>query len=325
MDDVATVAGVSRGTVSRALNGGRNVSGAARSAIDRAIRKTGYVVNQHARSLATRHSKSVAFILCEPRDRLFEDPNFNILLHGCTQALADNDITVLLTIAGTPEDRERVTRFLTAGHVEGALLVSAHTGSPLIGELLAQDVPVVACGRPLGHEHDISYVAADDRNGARQMVNHLLSRGYRRIGTITGPLDTPGGVDRLAGYHDVLGGSQQNLVANGDYTRTGGEAAMERLLAKAPDVDAVFVASDLMAAGALAALRRAGRRVPEDVAVAGFDDSTVAATCHPPLTTVRQPLARISTEMVRLLLRLVAGEANAAIILPTELVTRESA
>lgn len=325
MDDVATVAGVSRGTVSRALNGGRNVSGPAQTAIDKAIRKTGYVVNQHARSLATRRSKSVAFILSEPQDRLFEDPNFNILLHGCTQALADNDITVLLTLAGTPEDRRRVSRYVTAGHVDGALLVSTHTGSPLIDELRAQDVPIVACGRPLGHERHISYVAADDRDGARQMVGYLVSRGYERIGMITGPLDTPGGVDRLAGYHDVLGDTDPNLVVAGDYTQASGEAAMDRLLAAAPDVDAVFVASDLTAAGALVALRRAGRRVPDDVAVAGFDDSPIAAACHPPLTTIRQPLARISTEMVRLLLRLVEGEANAAVILPTELVLRQSA
>ncbi|HEU5470769.1 MAG TPA: LacI family DNA-binding transcriptional regulator [Actinophytocola sp.] len=325
MDDVATVAGVSRGTVSRALNGGRNVSGSAQSAIDRAIRKTGYVINPHARSLATQRSKSVAFILSEPQDRLFEDPNFNLLLHGCTQALADNDITVLLTLAGTPEDRARVSRYVTAGHVDGALLVSTHTGSPLIDELRAQDVPVVACGRPLGHERDVAYVAADDRDGARQMVGYLVSRGYRRIGTITGPLDTSGGVDRLAGYHDVLGESDPNLVATGDYTQAGGAAAMELLLDRAPDVDAVFVASDLMAAGALAALRRAGRRVPDDVAVAGFDDSRIAAACHPPLTTIRQPLSRISTEMVRLLLRLIDGEANAAVILPTEIVLRESA
>ncbi|GAB3460804.1 LacI family DNA-binding transcriptional regulator [Actinophytocola sediminis] len=325
MDDVGRVAGVSRGTVSRALNGGRDVSAPALSAIRKAIRQTGYVINPHARSLATQRSKSVAFILSEPQDRLFEDPNFNILLHGCTQALADNDIAVLLTLAGTPADRKRVSRYVTAGHVDGALLVSTHIGSPLIDELLAQDVPVVACGRPLGHERDVSYVAADDRDGARQMVGYLLTRGYRRIGMISGPLDTPGGVDRLAGYHDVLGTTEPHLVAQGDYTQAGGEAAMGRLLASSPDVDAVFVASDLMAAGALVALRRAGRRVPGDVAVAGFDDSTIAATCHPPLTTIRQPWSRISMEMVRLLLRLIDGEATAAVILPTELVIRTSA
>jgi DNA-binding LacI/PurR family transcriptional regulator len=325
MDDVAEVAGVSRGTVSRALNGGRNVSGSALSAINKAIRNTGYVINPHARSLATQRSMSVAFVLSEPQDRLFEDPNFHLLLHGCTQALADNDITVLLTLAGSPDERKRVSRFVSAGHVDGVLLVSTHSGNPLVDELRDQDLPVVACGRPLGHERDISYVAADDRDGARQMVTYLRSQGYRRIGMIGGPLDTPGGVDRLAGYRDVLGSVADSLVVSGDYTQASGDAAMTRLLTQATDVDAVFVASDLMAAGALAALRRAGRRVPEDVAVAGFDDSRIAAACHPPLTTIRQPWARISTEMARLLQSLIDGDENSAVILPTELVIRESA
>ncbi|MFV2095140.1 LacI family DNA-binding transcriptional regulator [Micromonospora sp. LOL_014] len=325
MDDVAAVAGVSRGTVSRWLNGGHNVSGPAAEAVERAVRKTGYVVNQHARSLVTQRSDSVAFILSEPQDRLFEDPNFNALLRGCTQALAERDITLLLTIAGTSEDRKRVGRYVTAGHVDGALLVSTHAGSPLIDELKGRGLPFVVCGKPLGHERDVSYVAADDRDGARQMVSYLRSRGHRTIATITGPLDTPGGVECLAGYHDVLGDTDPRLVVTGDYTRAGGEAAMEQLLRQAPDLDAVFVSSDLMAAGAIAALHRAGRRVPQDVAVGGFDDSEVATASLPPLTTIRQPLGRISAEMVRLLLGHLAGDSYAAVILPTELVVRGSA
>lgn len=325
MDDVAQVAGVSRGTVSRVLNGGHYVSAPALEAVQRAIRKTGYVVNQHARSLVTQRSDSAAFILGEPQDRLFEDPNFNILLRGCTQALAERDITLLLTIAGTQEDRKRIGRYVTAGHVDGALLVSDHAGSPLIGELLSRGLPVVACGRPLGHERDVSYVAADDRHGAFQMVTYLRSRGHRTIAIITGPLDTSGGVDRLAGYRDALGEPDPRLVVAGDYTRASGEAAMEQLLRQAPDLDAVFVSSDLMAAGAITALHRAGKRVPDDVAVGGFDDSAVATASVPRLTTVRQPLSRISTEMVRLLLISIVGEQPSAVILPTELVARESA
>jgi len=325
MDDVAAVAGVSRGTVSRWLNGGHNVSGPASEAVRRAILKTGYVVNQHARSLVTQRSDSMAFILSEPQDRLFEDPNLNILLRGCTQALAERDITLLLTIAGTQEDRKRVGRYVTAGHVDGALLVSTHAGSPLIGDLKGQGLPFVVCGKPLGHERDVSYVAADDRDGARQMVSYLRSRGHRTIATITGPLDTPSGIDRLAGYHDVLGDTDPRLVVTGDYTRAAGEAAMEQLLRQAPDLDAVFTGSDLMAAGAIAALHRAGRRVPHDVAVGGFDDSKIATAALPQLTTIRHPLARISAEMVRLLLGYFAGESHAAVILPTELVIRESA
>jgi DNA-binding LacI/PurR family transcriptional regulator len=178
----------------------------------------------------------------------------------------------------------------------------------------------------MDHERDLAFVAADDRDGARQMVRYLVKQGRQRIGMITGPLDTPGGVDRLAGYLDVLGDAERDrLVVTGDYVRDSGEAAMVRLLAQAPDIDAVFVASDLMAAGALTALNRAGRRVPEDVAVGGFDDSSVATVVQPTLTTIRQPMARISAEMVRLLMDLVAGRSPAAVILPTELVRRESA
>jgi DNA-binding LacI/PurR family transcriptional regulator len=325
MDDVAAVAGVSRGTVSRVLNGGHNVSKPALDAVQRAIRKTGYVINQHARSLVTQRSHSVAFVLSEPQERLFEDPNFHVLLRGCTQSLAEHDITLVMTIAGTQEERRRVSRFVTSGHVDGALLVSTHMGSRLIDDLRGRGVPVVACGRPLGHERDLAYVAADDRDGARQMVQYLLSKGRQTIGMITGPLDTPGGVDRLAGYHDVLGSVPDRLVVTGDYVRDRGEAAMERLLDQAPDLDAVFVASDLMAAGALTALRRAGRRVPDDVAVGGFDDSSMATAVSPALTTIRQPLTRISGEMVRLLLALIAGDPPATVILPTELVVRDSA
>lgn len=326
IDDVAAAAGVSRGTVSRALNGGHNVSVSAAEAVRRAVAKTGYVANQHARSLRTQRSQSVAFILSEPQERLFEDPNFNVLLHFCARALANHDITLLLALAGTDDDRKRVGRYLAAGHVDGALLVSTHSGSPLLADLRARGLPLVACGRPLGFEREIAYVAADDRDGARQMVGYLRSIGRERVGIITGPLDTSGGVDRLAGYRDVLGSSfDEALVAHGDYTRAAGAAAMATLLAQAPDVDAVFAASDLMAVGALAALRQAGRRVPHDVALGGFDDSGIAGTSQPAITTIRHPLERISAEMVRLLLAQIDGEPPAAVILPTELVVRESA
>lgn len=324
MEDVAEVAGVSRGTVSRVLNGGHYVSPDALAAVQRAIRKTGYVVNQHARSLVTQRSDSVAFILSDPQDRLFEDPNFNILLKGCAQALAERDITVLLTVAGTQEDRKRVGRWVTAGHVDGVLLVSEHAGSPLIDELRSRGLPIVAAGRPIGHERDISYVAADDRDGARQMVGYLRSRGRRTIGIITGPVDTPGGVDRLAGYHDVVGAPDARLIAHGDYTQASGAAAMEELLHRVPDLDAVFVCSDLMALGAISALQRAGKRIPDDVAVGGFDDSKAALTATPQLTTIRQDFTRVSTEMVRLLLDSIGTDTRSAVILPTELIIRDS-
>jgi DNA-binding LacI/PurR family transcriptional regulator len=329
IEDVAAEAGVSRGTVSRVLNGGVNVSPSALAAVNKAIKQTGYVVNHHARSLVTQRSRSVAFILCEPQEKFFEDPNFPTLLRGCTQELAEHDVPLLLSIAGTEVERERVVRFIAAGHIDGALLISTHAGSPVIDRLTGLGVPAVACGLPIGHEHDLAYVAVNEAEGARLATAHLAGLGRRRIATVTGPMDTPGGRDRLAGYRDALRAAglepDPDLVAHGDYTQASGEAAMAKLLAAAPDLDAVFVASDLMAVGAVDALLRAGRRVPEDVALVGFDDSPAALAARPQLTTVRQPWRRISAEMVRLLLARLDGQEPAAVILPTELVRRASA
>lgn len=311
------------------LNGGVNVSAPALAAVNKAIKQTGYVVNHHARSLVTQRSRSVAFILCEPQEKFFEDPNFPTLLRGCTQALAEHDMPLLLSIAGSEEDRERVVRFIAAGHIDGALLVSTHAGNPVIDRLIGLGVPAVACGLPIGHEHDLAYVAVAEAEGARQATMHLAGLGRRRIATVTGPLDTSGGRDRLAGYRDALNASGLNqdeaLIAHGEYTQASGEAAMAKLLDQAPDLDAVFVASDLMAVGAIEALTRAGKRVPQDVSVVGFDDSSAALAARPRLTTVRQPYRRISEEMVRLLLARLDGQDPAAVILPTELVLRASA
>jgi DNA-binding LacI/PurR family transcriptional regulator len=327
--DVAREAGVSRGTVSRVLNGGHYVSPASQTAVNNAIRRTGYVVNRHARSLITGKSDSVAFLLTEPQERFFEDPNFNVLLRSCTQALAAQDIPLLLMIAGSEDERRRNLRYIEAGHVDGVLLVSSHSGDPVAGELQAAGVPVVACGKPIGRQAKVSYVAADDREGARDMVRYLHASGRRRIATVSGPLDTPGGVERLAGYRETLAEcglpADESLIATGDYSRASGEQAAELLLDRAPDLDAVFVASDLMAQGVLDALSRAGRSVPEDVAVGGFDDSPAALSTRPRLTTIRQPWDRISREMVRMLLARIGGDDPAAVILPTELVRRDSA
>jgi DNA-binding LacI/PurR family transcriptional regulator len=327
IDDVARVAGVSRGTVSRVLNGGRYVSPAALRAVELAMTETGYVVNTSARALVTRRSGAIAVVLSEPQELLFEDPNFSTLLRSASQRLAESDLSMVLMIAGNADERERVTRFARAGHVDGALLVSTHAGDPIFDELTDAHVPIVACGRPLDRDDRIPFVAADDREGARQMVRYLRESGRERIGTITGPLDTSGGRDRLAGYRDVLGDEavEARIVPAREYTYRAGEEAMERLLGRAADVDAVFVASDLVAAGALAALRRAGRSVPDHIAVAGFDDSQIAIATTPPLTTIRHPLDQVAKTMVDMVVRHIAGEPVTSQLVPTELVRRESA
>lgn len=325
IDDVAGRAGVSRGTVSRVLNGGRYVSPAALAAVQRAVREIGYTVNRSAVSLVTQRANSVAFVLTEPQPRLFDDPNMSTILHRCTQALARLDLPLVLLVAGDEEEGERVGRFLDAGHVDGVLLISAHAGDPLMDRIVRSGIPVVACGKPLGHEVDIAYAAGDDRQGAELMARHLLERGRRKIAIISGPLDTPGGVDRLAGYRSVLGRRAiRRLAAEGDYTRLGGMRAMHDLLDRSPDLDAVFASSDVMAVGAIQALRQSGRRVPDDVAVGGYDDSAAATTVEPALTTVRQPFGRIAEEMIRLLQDAITGQPTAASVLPNDLIVRDS-
>ena len=323
--DVAAAAGVSRGTVSRVINGGHWVSPTALEAVQAAIVTTGYRANQHARSLATGRSNSLAFLLTEPQERLFADPTFSMLLRGAAEALTSSSMTLAVLVAGTASERKNATEYIAAGHVDGVLLISSHESDPMLKILQSQQIPTVTCGVPLGYVGHVPSVSVAEESSARMMVEHLRSRGRRRIAMITGPMDTPGGRYRLEGYRDELGEEYDPaLVAHGDWTQESGMIGMEDLLLRAPDLDAVFVASDLMAAGAMIALGRAGRSIPGDVAVAGFDDSGLAQALDPPLTTMRQPFDAISAEMVSTLVGLITGGPARSVTLPATLVVRES-
>jgi DNA-binding LacI/PurR family transcriptional regulator len=297
--------------------------------VERAVAKLGYVPNRAARSLVTRRADSVALVVSEPHARFFSEPFFAGMVRGVSAALAETGVQLQLLIAHDVGDRGRLERHVVGGHVDGVLLASLHGDDPLPGTLERAGVPAVLVGRPAG-AGPASYVDADNRGGARKAVDHLARRGRRRIAAITGPQDMGVGQDRLDGYRDGLaaaGLAAADLVEAGDFTEEGGAAAMGRLLARpGPPVDAVFAASDLMAAGALRALRAAGRRVPDDVAVVGFEDSAVARYAQPPLTTVRQPIEEMGRQAARLLLAKVAGETGRMhLILDVELVVRASA
>lgn len=324
--DVAAAAGVSRGTVSRVINGGHWVSPEARAAVEAAIESTGYYANHHARSLATGRANSVAFLLTEPTQLLFDDPTFSILLRSAAEAAAKRHQTLVLLLAGTDEERRNVARFVGAGHVDGVLLISSHERDPMLETLISTGTPTVACGIPLGHQDEVTTVSVDEIGSARVATRHLIEAGRSRIGMIAGPPDTPGGKYRLVGYREEMGDRyDQALVEAGDYSTASGAAAMERLLASAPDIDAVFAASDRMAAGAIATLRRHGRSVPGDVAVVGFDDSGLAERMDPPLTTMHQPFDEIAEQMVEQLDRIVGGRSGQSVTLPAPLVVRATA
>jgi DNA-binding LacI/PurR family transcriptional regulator len=329
LEQVAALAGVSRATVSRVVNGSPRVSPGIRTQVERAVAKLGYVPNRAARSLVTRRTDSVALVVSEPETRFFSEPFFAGIVRGVSAALSETDVQLVLLMARDATHRGRLERYVTGGHVDGVLLVSLHGDDPLPATLERAGVPAVLVGRPAGPAA-ASYVDADNRGGAREAVAHLAGRGRRRIATITGPLDMGVGLDRLDGYREGLRaaglGEAGGPLEEGDFSEESGFRAMERLLAREPGLDAVFAASDLMAAGALRALKAAGRGVPGDVAVVGFDDSTVARYAEPPLTSVRQPVEEMGRQMTQLLLAKVAGEAvGMSVILKTELVVRASA
>ena len=328
LEQVAQVAHVSRATVSRVVNGDHRVGEPVRLAVEAAVKELGYIPNRAARSLVTRRSDSIAVVIPEPTSQVFGDPFFPRLLRGISDALAAEELQlVLLMPQGRPDER-RVERYLSAGHTDGVLLVSLHGMDPLPADLQARGIPVVVGGRPPAA--GITYVDVDNHGGAAIASRHLLDAGRRAVASIAGPQDMAPGADRLAGYRESLAeagrGADDRLVEIADFTLEGGRAAMERLLKRAPDIDAVFVASDLMAVGALAALHSAGRAVPADVAVIGFDDSPLAGTTQPSLSSVRQPIEEMGREMTRLLLRSVRRQPDAPrrVILDTSLVVRES-
>jgi DNA-binding LacI/PurR family transcriptional regulator len=327
LDAVAREAGVSAATASRVLNGNPRVGDEARRRVERAVVRLGYVPNAAARSLVTRRSDSVAVVIPEPTGQLFTDPYFPRLLRGISAELSAHALQLVLVMPQSDSEERRLERYLVAGHVDAAILVSLHGDDPLPAQLAAH-LPVVVAGRPPGRA-DVSYVDVDNVEGARHAVEHLLAGGRRVVATIAGPADMPPGVDRLAGYRLALAGAgvgpAGDLEVAGPFSTEAGEAGMRHLLAARPDIDAVFAASDLIAVGALRALRAAGRRVPEDVALVGFDDS-IADTTDPPLSSVRQPVEEMGRELVRLVLARLRQPSGPGrrVILATQLVPRLS-
>lgn len=330
LEDVAAHAGVSRATASRVLNSSPRTSHKAREAVERAVRELGYSPNAAARSLATRRTDAVALVISEPEAFIFDDPFFATVIRAASHELSSAGSQMLLLMVHQPDDIGRIARFLNSGHVDGALLFTPHKSDPLPRAVHAMSLPAVFSGRPWSSSSGLHSVTADNAAGAALATQHLLARGRIRITTITGPLDQPSAVDRLDGWRSALGADETTthlMSEDGGFTAEGGERAMAVLLKRVPDLDAVFAASDLMASGALRALHAAGKRVPGDVAIVGFDDHPVIAPLtSPPLTTIRQDPAEQVRRMVRTLHQLQEGTEPTPRhqVLPVTLVERAS-
>lgn len=325
IEEVAAAAGVSRSTVSRVVNGSTAVSPEALAAVHDAIERLNYVPNRAARSLASRQTHAIALIVPEDTTRFFGDPFFAAIVAGITGTLRSSDYLLNLLIA-SDDPGDKMTGFVRNGGVDGALLVSHHTSDAFI-DRIADAVPVVYGGRPVRTRETDYVVDVDNVRGAREAVRRLIGIGRTRIATISGPLTMLSSIDRVQGFREALAdaGLAPFAEEEGDYSEASGADAARRIL-DAGRPDAIFVASDLMARGALTALRASGIRVPEDIALVGFDDSSVALSCDPQLTTMRQPMYAQGEAMAQVLLsRLAGGDPPRTTILPTELVVRASA
>ena len=336
LEEVAARAGVSRSTVSRVINGEAKVSAESRSVVLHAVSELGYVPNSAARTLAARHADaprpahSVALIIADQgADQGAADPALAAIVRRAGEALAAAGKQVILAFADSAEGHRHLAGRVAGGDIDGVLLVAASGIGSAPERFTWPGVPVVVLGRPARLAR-LPYAAIDDAAGAAAAINHLLAAGRRGIAVIGGPPGPGAAADSLA---DRIGGclgaltaaGREPIVMAGDLGPASGAAAARRLLAAHPELEAIFAANDLMAIGALHALRAAGRRVPADVAVIGFDDVATAAFAAPPLTTVRRPVAEQARAAVRLLLTCLDGRPAESVTLPAELIVRESA
>lgn len=326
LEEVARLAGVGRGTASRVVNGSDHVSARTREAVESAVRELGYVPNQAARALKTKRTDTVALVIAEDEERVFAEPFFAALVRGISRAVDDGARRMVLSMVPDEAQLARLGQFLTPQHVDGVMVVSLHDGLSLPDH---PDLPVVYVGRP--SVDGASFVDVDNRGGARQAVEYLVGSGRRRIACITGPQDMSSGRDRLDGYRDALVDAglpfDRDLVEAGEFSDASGVHGAAALLDRHVEIDALFAANDVMALGAMRELARRGVRVPEDIAIVGFDGSRAAAASSPVLTTVNQPLAAMGAALVDLLGRRI-DEPTAApesVILQAELQKGESA
>lgn len=328
LEKVAELAGVSRSTVSRVVNGQVGVRDDVRHRVWEVIEETGYRPNIAARALASNRSGIISLVVPHAFSTLFTDPYFPRLTQGITLACNKNEQSLTLFLFHNEDEEAKLSRRIAnASLFDGVIVASSQFEDPLIPHLIENEVPLVVVGRQDNYPQ-ISFVDIDNLNGAYAATSHLLRLGYRRVAHIAGPQNMVAGLDRQIGYCRALSERgrtfKEDLVSAGDFTEAGGYVSMKRLLPVGPD--AVFAASDQSALGAWRAIREAGLTVPKDIALVGFDDLLPAGAGRPQLTTIRQPVVRLGREAVNVLLDVIENgpTPQRRVIFDTELVIRES-
>ncbi len=328
LEAIAKLAGVSRSTASRVINNKASVSADVRQRVQDVIAQTGYRPNLAARSLTNQRTDLIGLVIPRAVQNVFTDPYFPRLIQGITQACNQHGCTLSLFLMHTEEEEKQLyPRLLNHSMLDGIIIASAEINDPLIEKLTHSNMPHLTIGRTLAGT-ETNFVDVDNETGAYTAVSHLIRLGYQRIATITGPMNTCAGQSRFNGYRNALQDKnhpiREELIAYGDYSEMSGYHALNALLSHKPD--ALFVASDAMAQGALRALSANGLTIPNDIALAGFDDLPFASLTVPPLTTVRQPIKRIGILAVETLLDIIeyGPTPTRRLVMPTELIIRAS-
>ncbi len=317
--DVAKHAKLGLGTVSRALNGGQNVSSGAQERVNRAMAELGYVPNRNARNLKRQRSHTLGFLFASDKRRL-SDPFFSTLMAGLADAAGQQRHDLLVASCPDPaEEMATLDGMVNGNRVGGMILTDTRINDPRVAMLRKSKTPFVAFGR-LPHDCPAPWIDVDGAAGVRKAMLHLQARGHSRIGFIGLPTELTYALDRLSGFNEAHGAQDLICIAHG-LTEADGRSAAETLLAQANPPTALVACSDVLALGALQVVQRSGRAV----AVIGFDDIPIAAHTHPALSTVRQPIYEIGSQLVDLLIRHMNNEPAPSKLLEPDLVLRESA
>ena len=330
LEDIAAKAGVSRSTVSRIVNNSPNVSEKTRQRVLAVIAQEGYSPNPAARALVTQRTQAIGVIIPLAPLTFFEDAfYFPTLLQGISSTTSQRDYAMMLWLNQSEEDDQKFyDRIIKNRLMDGVIIASAVRGEPLIEHFLQSGTPFVLVEDPCLNSDQISYVAIDNLAAAREAVTHLIALGRKRIGHITGNLHITDGADRLEGYRQALLAAgldvDESLIVEGNFSHRSGYDGMKQLLPRG--VDAVFASNDITARGVLQALQEAGVRVPDDVALIGFDDLPTSVHVNPKLTTVHQPIQEKGALAASILLDLIENPDSQPrqVLLPTRLVIRES-
>jgi DNA-binding LacI/PurR family transcriptional regulator len=323
---IAQKAGVSEATVSRVLNGDPKVHPDRVKAVLETVEALGYIKDRAATALASGRTGLIAVVIDDDLS-VFADPFWATVSSGISRVLIQNELQTLLMVAAVDSTDGPVAHYLEGREVDGAIFFQLHKHG-LVKKLAKQGIPVVIAGTP-NSSSDLIFADTDNFGGALQATRHLISRGCKTVATITGDIQASAGRQRLDGYHqahhEVGKVANKKFIAQGDYSYESGRDIARDLLQENPEIDGIFAANDLMAIGAIAAVEALGKKVPEDVAVVGFDDSVMAVTTRPSLTTIRQDIVGLGEAVAELMIAILKGEEVSPRILPTTLVVRESA